>query len=109
MFDPNTIKKDFPILNRTVRNGKPLVYLDSAATSQKPQEVIDAIVEYYTEHNANVHRGIHTLGDESTRMFYEARAAVAKFFGADTNELMLMRNTTEAINAVVYVWAEDHI
>ena len=109
MFDPNTIKKDFPILNRTVRNGKPLVYLDSAATSQKPQVVIDAIVEYYTEHNANVHRGIHTLGDESTRMFYDARDTIAKFFDADANELILTRNTTEAINAVVYVWAEDHV
>ena len=109
MFDPNIIKKDFPILNRTVRNGKPLVYLDSAATSQKPQAVIDSIVEYYTQHNANVHRGIHALGDESTRMFYAARNTIAKFFSADTNELILMRKTTEAINAVVYMWAEDHV
>lgn len=109
MFDPKTVGKDFPILKRKVHGNKRLVYLDSAATSQKPQVVIDAIVEYYQNHNANVHRGIHVLGDESTKMFYAAREKIAKFFGAEPNELILVRNTTEAINTIVYSWADQHV
>jgi cysteine desulfurase / selenocysteine lyase len=109
MLNPNEIKKDFPILSREV-NGKPLIYLDNAATSQKPQVVIDALVNYYSQHNANVHRGIHTLGDESTRMYHEARETVANFIGAaDPNELIFVRNTTEAINLVAYSWAMKHL
>ncbi|HZZ98896.1 MAG TPA: SufS family cysteine desulfurase [Candidatus Saccharimonadia bacterium] len=109
MFDPIQVRKDFPILKRKVHDGKSLVYLDSAATSQKPQVVIDAIVEYYQNHNANVHRGIHVLGDESTKLFYSAREKIAKFFGAESDELILVRNTTEALNTIVYAWAADHI
>jgi len=102
------IKKDFPILARKI-NGKRLVYLDNAATSQKPKQVIEAMVEYYQNHNANVHRGIHTLGDESTRVFHEAKEKVATFLGAKSNELVWVRNTTEAINLVAYAWARENL
>jgi len=100
---------DFPILSRVVHGDKRLVYLDSAATSHKPQQVIDAIVEYYTRHNANVHRGIHVLGDESTKLFHESRSKIAKFFGAEEDELILVRNTTEALNTIAYTWGEMNI
>jgi len=86
-----------------------LVYLDSAATSQKPNMMLDAMDEYYTHHNANVHRGIHTLGNESTSVFQEARQKIARFFGADEHELILVRNTTEGINAFAYMWGDKHI
>src|SRR3990167_4913265 len=105
----NSIKSDFPILNRKI-NDKPLVYLDNAATSQKPRQVIEAMVDYYEQHNANVHRGIHTLGDESTCLYSEARETVAKFIGVeDTNELVFVRNTTEGINLVAYSWGMANI
>ena len=105
----NLIKKDFPIFNRQI-NGQPLVYLDSAATSQKPQEVIDAVVDYYWNHNANVHRGIHTLGDESTKLYEESRKTVSGFIGAkDPNELIFVRNATEAINLVAYSWGRQNV
>lgn len=108
MFDPLVIKSDFPILSREI-NGKPLVYLDSAATSQKPIQVIDAISDYYKNHNANVHRGVHTLSDESTHAWHESRKVIADFFGATDEELILVRNTTEAINAVRYGWLDSHL
>ena len=108
MFDVEKIKKDFPILKRKV-HGKPLVYLDNAATSQKPDAVIEAIVDYYENHNANVHRGIHVLGDESTRMYAAAREQVAGFLGAKASELVFVRNTTEAINLVAYSWARSSL
>jgi cysteine desulfurase / selenocysteine lyase len=105
----NDVKQDFPILSRKI-NGKPLVYLDNAATSQKPKAVIEAMVDYYENHNANVHRGIHTLGDESTRMYQQAREKVAKFIGAsDPNELVFVRNTTEGINLVAYAWGMANV
>jgi len=107
-FDAEKIKRDFPILKRRI-HGKPLVYLDNAATSQKPKQVIEAMVDYYENHNANVHRGIHTLGDESTRMYAEAREKVAAFVGALTNELIFVRNATEAINLVAYAWARGNL
>lgn len=108
MFDPQEIKHDFPILAKQV-HGKPLVYLDNAATSQKPRAVIEAITNYYENHNANVHRGVHQLGDESTRAFHESRKTIADFFGADVEELVIVRNTTEAINQVAYTWGEASI
>jgi len=107
MFDPKMIRKDFPILTRVV-NGKPLVYLDSAATSQKPKVVIDAEREYYENYNANVHRGAHTLGDEATKMLDEARGVVAQFIGGRKEEIIFVRNTTEAINLVAYAWGLDN-
>lgn len=103
MFDPAKVKLDFPILKREV-NGKPLVYLDSGATSQKPSVVLDAEREYYEKHNANVHRGAHTLGDEATQIYQEAREKVARFIGGRTKEVIFVRNTTEAINMVAYAW-----
>jgi cysteine desulfurase / selenocysteine lyase len=109
MFDPQRYRPDFPILQRRVHGEKSLVYLDNAATSQKPNQVIDAISNYYRTSNANVHRGVHQLGDESTRAFHESRRSIAEFFGATAEELIVVRNTTEAINQVVYSWADQHI
>lgn len=109
MLDTSLVKKDFPILSRKI-NGHPLVYLDNAATSQKPQQVVDAISDYYQNHNANVHRGIHTLGDESTRMYEESRETVANFIGAkDPHELLFTRNTTEGINLVAFSWGLQNL
>ncbi len=108
MFDPRLIKKDFPILSREV-NGKPLIYLDSAATSQKPRAVLDAEREYYQQHNANVHRGAHTLGDEATRLLDESREKVSQFIGARKEEIIFVRNTTEGLNLVAYAWGLDNL
>lgn len=108
MFDPKIVKKDLPILKREV-NGHPLVYLDSGATSQKPKQVLDAEREYYEQHNANVHRGAHTLGDEATQIYQEVREKVAKFVGGRAEEVIFVRNTTEAINLVAYAWGLDNL
>ncbi len=100
-----TYRKDFPILQQQV-NGKPLVYLDNAATSQKPLHVIDALDNYYREYNSNVHRGIHTLSEKATAVYEEARVKVAQFINApDSKEVIFTRNTTESINLVAYGWA----
>jgi cysteine desulfurase/selenocysteine lyase len=108
-FDPQIIKQDFPILNRVV-NGKPLVYLDSGATSQKPQVVIDAIANYYQQHNANVHRGAHTLGDESTELYQKARERIAQFIGAKSDkEVIFVRNASEALNLVAGTWGAANV
>src|SRR5258708_38504783 len=109
MFDPQKIQKDFPILQRKIHGDKRLVYLDNAATSQKPRQVIAAITNYYEQHNANVHRGVHQLGDESTRLFHESRRKIVEFFGADSTEFIAVRNTTEAINQIAYTWGEAHV
>ncbi|MBP7768556.1 SufS family cysteine desulfurase [Candidatus Woesebacteria bacterium] len=108
MFDPRELQNDFPILHRSV-NGTRLVYLDNAATSQKPTVVIDAIANYYRTSNANVHRGVHTLSDESTHLWENSRQDIAHFFGAENDELILTRNTTEALNGVAYGWGDGHI
>ncbi|HEY2957102.1 MAG TPA: SufS family cysteine desulfurase [Actinomycetota bacterium] len=97
------VRPDFPILEREV-NGKPLVYLDSAASSQKPVQVLAAMQEYYTRHNANVHRGVHTLAEEATRLFEEARGKVARFAGASERATVFTKNATEAINLVAWGW-----
>src|SRR5919202_4639561 len=102
-LDPAEMRRDFPILGRRIR-GKPLVYLDSAATSQKPAAVLLAMDEYYTEHNANVHRGVHTLAEEATHLFEAARGKVARFVGASERATVFTRNATEAINLVAYGW-----
>jgi cysteine desulfurase/selenocysteine lyase len=108
-FDAAAVRAQFPILQTTV-NGKPLVYLDSAATSQKPQAVIDAMDTYYREYNANVHRGIYTIGERSTAAYEAARATVARFLGApDPHQVVFTRNATEAINLVAYSWGRKHI
>jgi cysteine desulfurase/selenocysteine lyase len=104
-LDVEAIRKDFPILSRTF-GGKPLVYLDSGATSQKPDQVIDAESRFYREHNANAHRGIYTLGEEATEAYEGARARIASFFGVtDPSRLVFTRGTTESINLVAYGWA----
>lgn len=109
MFDVDTIRKDFPILGREI-HGKKLVYLDNAATSQKPRSVIDAIIRYYKEYNSNVHRGIHTLSEEATDGFEQARLKVARFIKApSTRGVIFVRNTTEAINLVAQAWARKRL
>lgn len=108
MIDIKKIRADFPILTRKV-NGHLLTYFDSAATAQKPVQVLEAIDEYFKRHNANVHRGVHTLSVEATEMMDEARAKIAKFIGAKSEEVIFVRNTTEAINLVAYSWGEDNI
>jgi cysteine desulfurase/selenocysteine lyase len=102
-LDAAAVRADFPILARRV-NGHPLVYLDSAATAQKPRCVVEALVRYYEGYNANVHRGAHTLADEATEAYEAARAAVAAFVGADPDGLVFTRNATEAINLVAQAW-----
>jgi len=109
MFDVNKLREDFPILEREI-NGCPLVYLDNAATTQKPKQVIDAMVDYYENHNANVHRGIHTLSEEATSMVENARLKIARFIGSnDEKEIIFVRNASEAINLVMYSWGEKNI
>src|SRR6266536_3341720 len=101
-LDVARIRADFPILDREV-NGSPLVYLDSANTSQKPRQVIDAMREHYERHNANVARSVHTLGTEATTAYEAARAKVARFIGAaGPDEVVFTKNSTEAINLVAY-------
>lgn len=108
MLGSQMLQSQFPILSRKV-NGKPLVYLDNAATSQKSQVVLDAITNYYSQHNANVHRGVHQLSDDSTQVFEDSKKTIAKFFGADPEELIITRNATESINGVAYGWADNNI
>ena len=105
MFDVETVRQDFPILSREV-HGKPLVYLDNAATTQKPRLVIDALVNYYECHNANIHRGLHTLAEEATTAHEDARAKVARFIKspAGPKSIVFTRNCTEAINLVANAW-----
>jgi cysteine desulfurase / selenocysteine lyase len=102
-FDPEVVRKDFPILSRTVRNGAQLVYLDSGATSQKPRQVLDAVRDAYELHNGAAHRGTHLLGEEATDLYEGARAKVATFIGAaSADEVVFTKNATEAINLVAY-------
>jgi cysteine desulfurase/selenocysteine lyase len=108
-LDITAIRQEFPILNREVK-GRPLIYLDNAATTQKPQQVIDAIIQYYTNYNANIHRGIHTLAEEATAAFEQSRDAVKSFIGADSREeIIFTRGTTEGINLVAYSWGRKNI
>ncbi len=108
-LDPHTVRGDFPILGTTV-HGKPLVYLDSASTSQKPSVVIEAVDEFYREYNANVHRGIYEIGERATAAYEEARGRVARFIGAsDPRQVIFTRNATEAINLVAYSWGRQNI
>ena len=101
-FDARTIAKDFPILDRTIRDGKRLVYLDSGATSQKPNVVIDAESDFYRLHNAAVHRGAHQLAEEATDAYEGARSIVAKFLNAEVDEIIFTKGATESLNLVAY-------
>ncbi|MBS1947644.1 MAG: cysteine desulfurase [Bacteroidetes bacterium] len=108
-FDVYAIREQFPVLDREVK-GRRLVYLDNAATSQKPQSVIDALINYYSGYNANIHRGIHTLAEEATADFEKARDAVQLFVNAQTREqIIFTRGTTESINLVAYSWGRQKI
>jgi cysteine desulfurase/selenocysteine lyase len=108
-LDPYVVRRDFPILEQQI-HGHPLVYLDSASSSQKPQAVIDAIDEFYREYNANVHRGIYTIGEKATAAYEQARARVGRFINApDSHEIVFTRNATEAINLVAYSWGRRNI
>lgn len=107
-FNVEKIREDFPILKRQV-NGHPLIYLDNGATSQKPVQVIDAICDYYKKHNANVHRGIHKLSEESTMMYEEARKEIAKFINASPEEILFTKNASESLNLVAKTYGEANI
>ena len=104
------LRNDFPILKRTVRDNKRLVYLDNASTTQKPNQVIDAITDYYRNHNANIHRAVYALAEESTEAYEGARDKIAKFVNIkNRQELIFVRGTTEGINLVAYAWGRSHI
>jgi cysteine desulfurase/selenocysteine lyase len=108
-LDVARIREDFPILSRTVGD-RPLVYLDTAATSQKPQVVIDTVADFYANHNANAHRGIYQLGEEATERFEGARATLARFFGAPGPEsIVFTRGTTESINLIAQGWGRTFL
>ncbi|MGI5217608.1 cysteine desulfurase [Nocardia sp. CA-290969] len=106
-FDVARIRADFPILNRTVRDGKPLVYLDSGATSQRPLAVLDAERAFLLESNSAVHRGAHQLSEEATDAYEDARAEIAGFVGADADEIVFTKNATESLNLVTYSFADE--
>jgi cysteine desulfurase/selenocysteine lyase len=109
-LDVDAIRAQFPILQREVRPNVPLVYLDSAATSQKPQRVIDSLSQFLEEHNANIHRGIHVLAEEATHAYEDARGKVAGLIGAASpSEIVFTRNATEAINLVVGSWGRSNL
>ena len=109
-YSLENIRKDFPVLARKVRDEKDLVYLDNAATTQKPIHVIDAISDYYKNHNSNIHRAVHALAEESTEAFEAVRDKVAKFLNIkDRQEIIFVRGTTEAINLVSYSWGRENI
>ncbi|MFZ5980079.1 MAG: cysteine desulfurase [Candidatus Zixiibacteriota bacterium] len=108
-FDIEKIKADFPILHEPI-NGRRLVYLDNAATSQKPRVVINAILEYYRKTNANIHRGLHKLAEDATRAYEATRTHTAEFIGGvHSEEIVFTRGTTESINLVAYTWGEENI
>jgi len=110
VLDIEHVRGQFPILSREIKPGVPLIYLDSAATSQKPRQVIEAMSTYYERHNANVHRGIHLLAEEATTSFESSREKVAEFIGAESaRQVIFTRNTTEAINLVAYSWARANL
>lgn len=109
-FDVQQVRKDFPVLSREVRPGVPLIYLDSAATSQKPEIVLQAMSAYYRENNANIHRGIHQLAEEATHAYEIAREKIVRFIHApSTEQLIFTRNTTEAINLVAFSWGRNNL
>ncbi|MHB1738173.1 MAG: cysteine desulfurase [Actinomycetes bacterium] len=102
-YDVEAVRKDFPALDRLVHGDRPLVYLDSAATSQKPRAVLEAVEDFYLRHNANVHRGVHTLAEEATGLYEQARDSVARFINApDRDTVVFTKNSTEAINLVAF-------
>jgi cysteine desulfurase/selenocysteine lyase len=109
-LDVQEIREDFPILRQTVRDGRPLVYFDNAATAQKPRAVIDAITRFYTQSNSNVHRGLHELSERATALYEKSRATVRRALNAaEDREIVFVRGTTEAINLVAQAWARPQL
>ena len=109
MINTEKIRKDFPILSEKV-NGNDLIYLDNAATSHKPKEVINSLVEYYEKYNSNVHRGVHALSIKATDEFEKARISVQKFINAkNSNEIIFTRNASESLNLIAYSWGKENI
>ncbi|MEM4725647.1 MAG: cysteine desulfurase [Nitrososphaerales archaeon] len=108
LLDPEIIKQDFPIFKRRVY-GKRLIYLDNAATTQKPRQVIEAMREFYQDYNANIHRGVYRLSVEATEAFENARKKVAKFINAKESEIIFTKNATEALNLVAYSWGLNNL
>src|SRR3989338_6077744 len=109
MLDVKRIRQDFPILSRRVHD-KPLVYLDNAATSQKPRQVIDALVNYYSRYNANIHRGLHVLSEEATAAYETVREQTARFiFAPSARSVVFTRNATEAINLIANAWGRANL
>jgi cysteine desulfurase/selenocysteine lyase len=109
VFDVNAVRADFPILKETV-NGKPLIWFDNAATTQKPQVVIDRLSHFYAHENSNIHRAAHELAARATDAYEDARDTVAQFIGAPTSEdIVFVRGTTEAINLVAHAWGGKHL
>jgi cysteine desulfurase/selenocysteine lyase len=109
-LDVERVRKEFPILSRNIQPDIPLIYFDSAATSQKPKRVIEAMSAYYSQYNANIHRGIHRLAEEATQVFEQARQQVADFIGAPSvRQVIFTRNTTEAINLVAHSWGRTKL
>ncbi|MFY9587930.1 MAG: cysteine desulfurase [Actinomycetota bacterium] len=111
MFDPKVVRKDFPIFERRVHGDKPLIYLDSANTSQKPRRVLDALNDFYEKHNANIHRAVYQLAAEATEAYEGARTKVAQFIGAPngSREVVFTKSCTEAINLVAYAWSRANL
>ena len=110
VFNATSIRRDFPILGREIRPGIPLIYLDSTATSQKPVSMLIAMDEFYKNNNANIHRGVHTLAEESTKLYEQARQRVADFIHAPSStEIVFTRNATESINLVAHTWARSNL
>ena len=109
-LDPSQYRSDFPILSTNIGNGKPLIYLDNAATTQRPRQVIDALVNTYEKHYANVHRGIHWLSDQVTDLFENAREKTRDFIGADkSTEIIFTTGATAAINLVARAWGDANV
>ena len=104
-FDPGKVRNDFPILSRLNR-GKPLVYLDNAATTQKPQPVIDCLSQYYAEFNSNVHRGVYELAEDAENLYRESRVRIARWFGVSDEEIIFTRGATEGLNLIARSFAE---
>jgi cysteine desulfurase/selenocysteine lyase len=109
MFDPKIVRKDFPIFERRIHGDKPFVYLDSAATSQKPRRVIDTLSDFYEHHNANVHRGVYEVAAEATELYEGARARIGAFIGAPASEIVFTKSCTEALNLVAYAWGRANL
>ena len=108
-LDPEVLRRDFPVLHQEV-HGKPLAYLDNAATTQKPRSVIDTLVRYYEHDNANVHRGIHELSQRATNDYEDARTVVQEFLGAEeSEEIIYTRGTTESVNLVTASWGRANV